>query len=120
MRLSRYLKPLDFIHFGIYVVLLVLSIIGENVVFSVLISMTVAHYFPLIYLLRKHGYLKSSDDFGYFSTPKGNSFINAIIFMPLDDFLRLMKADRIVVNLVRVLLSALVLLSTALLYRSLR
>ena len=117
MKVSKYFKPLDFIHAGVYVVMLTTFIVTRNLIDTIFLSLVIVNYFPLIYLLRKHGYLKTGDDFGYMPTKRGLAFFYIWTQMPLDVLWEKIRTDRLSLILVRVLLilSVLTLLSYLLL-----
>lgn len=74
--MQKHLKPIDKFHIIIYIGILFISLLGKNYVVSIFVLFAMLHYFPLVYLLRKHGYLNSEGGMGYLATKKGIELIN--------------------------------------------
>lgn len=103
MKLAKYFKPLDFIQFGLYITLFSVAVFNGDLYYLILLLLVMVHYYPLIYLLRKHGYLKL-DDFGYYPTRKGIEFFTFWMLTPIEKIINTAKTDKVCVILTRVLL----------------
>jgi len=95
--MKKYIKPLDYVLSGIYIV-------GENYELSIMFTFMMLHFFPLVYLLRKHGYFKISDEFGYNISEKGIDEIKKLAIQPIKEFF---KSRKRIVSLISFLLKIL-------------
>jgi len=101
---------LDFIMFGIYIPVIIIATQHSTfMVFMVLFCML--HFFPLNYLLRKHGYLTTLGDIGLEPTDKMSELVQDIIIEPLKKTLKytLDKVSRykVIPSLIKIVLMSL-------------
>lgn len=102
----KYFKMFDFIMFGMYIpIILIATQHGTFMVFMVLFCML--HFFPINYLLRKHGYLTTLGDTGLEPTDKMADLVNDIVIEPLKKTLQysLEKLNRykVIPSLIKIL-----------------
>lgn len=106
----KYFKMLDFIMFGMYIpVILIATQHGVFMVFMVLFCML--HFFPVNYLLRKHGYLTTLGDVGLEPTDKMAELVNDLIIEPFKKTLKYsldkINRYRVIPSLIKILLFSL-------------
>ena len=89
--MSKYFKALDFMMAGSYVIGLISGLISGNYIMVLMLTFMLLHFFPLVYMLRKHGYLRISDEFGYIPTIKGMQEIDRLIIKPVISMFRKSK-----------------------------
>lgn len=101
----KYLKPIDFIYFGMFSTLAIVFILLKDVISTVLLGLLMLHYFPLLYTLRKHGYMDNKDVVGIRATEKGIKLFYTLFLRPI-----LLITNNVIVSTLLYLLAALVLL----------
>lgn len=117
MNISKYYKPLDFIHFGMYVAMFGIFMAGGAYVLCIFMVFSMLHYFPLIYLLRRHGYLHKKGDYGYIATKKGEQLFRAFMITPLNRIAKYILSNTILATLLYCSLVILALWASLVLYQ---
>lgn len=96
-------KSLDYLMLGMYIPVMIIAYrIGTFELFIVIFSLL--HFFPLNYLLRKHGYLTTLDEFGMKPTPKMEELVDELFIAPFLRLTRFLKRWKVILNLLRLLL----------------
>ena len=96
-------KTLDFVLFGMYIPVLLTSL--QHSTFQVfLVLFTMVHFFPLTYLLRKHKYLTTLDDFGIKPTKNMEILVDELFIAPFLRLVIFLKKKKVIVSLFRILI----------------
>lgn len=102
----KYFKMFDFILFGIYIPVAIIAYnLGNFTLFMVIFCML--HFFPLNYLLRKHGYLTTSDDIGLTPTDKMGELVTDILIEPFKKTLQKINKMKVIPSLLKIVLLSL-------------
>lgn len=96
----KYLKKIDFMGIGIYFTAIIFSLQSPRPLTYGLIVCAL-HYFPLMYLLRKHGYLDIKDELGLNQTDKMEIMIQDLVIDPVKNFL---AKKKLITTLIQILL----------------
>jgi len=82
----KYFKKIDYLCLGVYISALAWSI-HVDPVYAALLGFALFQIFPLMYLLRKHGYLDMRDELGLDATDKAEELADELFVQPVKKFL---------------------------------
>jgi len=99
----KYFKKIDYLTFGIYSAAQIWSF-NLDIMFRYMMFFCFIHLFPLMYLLRKHGYLSMKDELGMEATDKMDIMLQDLIIDPVNEFL---SNKPLITNLIRIVILSL-------------
>ena len=100
----KYFKKIDYLTFGIYIAAQIWSF-NLDIIFRYMMFFCFIHLFPLMYLLRKHGYLSMKDELGMEATDKMDIMLQDLIIDPVNEFL---ANKPLITSLIRIVILSLV------------
>lgn len=107
----KYLRPIDYLLMGFYIFMIIYCIAFNDIMHLAMFIYMAMHYFPLVILLRKHGYIVKTKNYEFIMSEKGKRFTTELFKNPIVNLLHKLFDEKFWINLVQLVFLTLVILA---------